>query len=91
MSGSSLNYLYSRNIGIDDMEYLADAMEYLEELGQELTSAYKDLYELYGLLETISEKQEKLSNILHDIEWTISGDYSDEQLLESINKYESNT
>ena len=88
MSGGSLNYLYSRKIGIDDIGHLENAMEHLEELGQELTSAYSDLYELHELLYIINKKQEKLSTILHDIEWTISGDYSDEQLLESIKKYE---
>jgi hypothetical protein len=97
MSGGSLDYLYhSDNIGTSDLWKLEKSIDRLSKLvdeGKLKTSdkgyqAYQDLKDLHLQLSEASKMLEPLRAVLHDIEWEISGDYSEENLIECLDVYE---
>lgn len=89
MSGGSLNYLYSKDdIGVGDMWAIEDAMECLEKLGWEDSQAYMKLREIHEALYTLHKQHQALTDVLHNIEWYLSGDWGEETLIESLSKYE---
>lgn len=94
MSGGSLDYLcFKYDISTEDLWKIQRAIETLEESGLrerfdvKETKAYKDLKDLELHLSKVKEKFQGMSDLLHDIEWKDSGDYGDEQLIESLEKY----
>lgn len=89
MSGGSLSYLYIQDdIGTEDIWKIDTALEYLEENGQELSKAYSDLVALRETLESAREQKKELEKVLHAIEWTISCDWGEDQLLEVLKKHD---
>jgi len=89
MSGGSLDYLYSKDsIGVGDLWAIESAMECLEKLGWEDSQAYMNLREIHEALYTLHKQHKAMADVLHDIEWCLSGDWSEETLIESLSKYE---
>jgi hypothetical protein len=93
MSGGSLDYLcFKEDIGTADLDHIRRAIDRLHDIDDEKikaskTKAYDDLRELAFHLAQIPEVFEKVRNLLHDIEWTISGDYGEDQLIETLKTY----
>ena len=90
MSGGSLDYLcFKEDIGTADLWCVRRAIDRLDEIDDEKIKAraYKDLSELELHLAQIPELFKKVRDLLHDIEWTISGDYGVDQLIESLKNY----
>lgn len=98
MSGGSLDYLCWRlndieGVGTKDLGNIRRALDALHEIPDDKlkaskTKAYRDLRELEAHISEIPGLFEKLRDVLHDIEWTISGDYGEDHLIESLKNYE---
>ncbi len=95
MSGGSLDYFYSSDdVSSKDLKKLGQAIDRVSSLSNEgkikNKSVYLDLINLETSIYQSKKIFENLKDVLHDIEWEMSGDYTESQLIESINKYESN-
>ena len=91
MSGGSFNYVFCKDV--DEVmlctQDLKDIRDELIHLGY--PDVAKDVQRLIEYVESskivISTLQEKLKDILHDVEWCADGNITNSQLAETIEKY----
>jgi hypothetical protein len=96
MSGGSLNYLYcSDDIGTDDLWKIEKSIERLERLIDEgkikthhkAYLAYKHLKALQDNLKESFKMFDNIKDVLHEIEWEMSGDTCEDDLIDSLQEY----
>lgn len=97
MSGGSLDYLYcSDDIGTQDIWKLEKAIQRLERLINEdkikthhrAYLAYTHLKTLYNNIKESSKMFQNLRDVLHEIEWEMSGDILEDDLIDALQKFE---
>lgn len=97
MSGGSLNYFYiSDDIGTSDLWKLENAIERLEHLINEgkikkhhkAYLAYKHLKTLQDNIKESWKMFNNLKDVLHEIEWEMSGDTCEDDLIGSLQEFE---
>lgn len=87
MSGGSLDYLYCKEIG-DIAPLFCEALNKLESLSLKETDAYKDIDKIYKhLLSADICMNNKVRSLLRTIEWVMSGDSGDKNIIEDVKNY----
>lgn len=89
MSGSSLDYLYSKDsVGYTDLWKFNRIRTMLEGLGLQKTKLYTDIVQICEALVIVYESFDHMKHALHDCEWFISGDYGEVQLRKTVQEYQ---
>lgn len=89
MSGGSFNYLY-RHYARDVVPLAQAHMEMLAQLrtyGEVARQAIADFEMMIELQKLAGALHEKLSDVMHDVEWHVSCDYGEDQVREGLKKY----
>ena len=93
MSGGSLGYLYNREV---PELFECHNLEYMERVEKELIERgymdiAKDVRRLIEYIKTatirIGVLAENLNDVFHAVEWTLSSDYGEDDLIEYLEKY----
>ena len=84
MSGGSFNYMYQEYPEIPDT--VTEMAKLVNQLGPE-SKAAKDMDLIIYHYNQIRILWDKLEDVMHDVEWWQSNDYTMGQALETIKKY----
>lgn len=86
MSGGSFDYLEHRQGTVE--EYDQVRLEALDRGASVDSKAILDLHTLVLALKDVERLRMKLEPVIHAVEWTVSCDWCDDQMLEAFWKYE---
>lgn len=90
MSGGSFNYLYGKaQVEIlPCLRHHKEMCDALKKFGIEGSRARSDFLLLISAFEIGMMMHSRLQDVMHAIEWNVSGDYSADQVREVLEKYE---